>query len=114
MKIKVILFFLFLLINLSCEYDLEAQIINTFAGNGIPGYTGDGGAAISAEIHNPYGVAVDGSGNVYIADQNNNRIRKVNASGIISTIAGNGTAGYSGDGGGCNIGDFKLSYRRSC
>jgi sugar lactone lactonase YvrE len=74
-------------------------IISTFAGNGIRGYSGDGGAAISAELNAPVGVAVDGSGNVYIVDDNNNRIRKVTvATGIISTIAGNGTGGYNGDG----------------
>ncbi len=73
-------------------------VITTIAGTGAPGYSGDGGQATSAELDYPYGVAVDGSGNVYIADYLNNRIRKV-ANGIISTIAGNGTPGYSGDGG---------------
>jgi prepilin-type N-terminal cleavage/methylation domain-containing protein len=75
-------------------------IITTVAGNGTSGYSGDNGAATSAELWTPYGVAVDSSGNLYIADYGNNRIRKVTAStGIITTIAGNGTAGYSGDGG---------------
>ena len=75
-------------------------IITTIAGNGIAGYSGDGGLATNAELNNPYGVAVDSNGNIYIADTNNNRIRKVNSTtGIITTIAGNGTAGYSGDGG---------------
>ena len=75
-------------------------IISTIAGNGTAGYSGDGGAATSAKLDGPTGVAVDTSGNVYIADKSNNRIRKVAAgTGIISTIAGNGTAGYSGDGG---------------
>jgi len=74
--------------------------ITTMAGNGTYGYSGDGGPAISAEVHHPYDVAVDGSGNVYIADTSNYRIRKVTAAtGIISTIAGNGTPGFSGDGG---------------
>ncbi|MEO6884070.1 MAG: T9SS type A sorting domain-containing protein [Bacteroidia bacterium] len=77
----------------------NAQIINTIAGNGIQGFSGDGFAATSAEFNSPYGIAVDASGNVFIVDQFNNRIRKINTSGIISTIAGNGTAGYSGDGG---------------
>ncbi|HEX7415421.1 MAG TPA: NHL repeat-containing protein, partial [Bacteroidia bacterium] len=75
-----------------------AGIISTFAGNGTAGYSGDGGQATSAELHYPFGVAVDASGNLYIADNQNNRVRKVNSSGIISTIAGNGTAGYNGDG----------------
>ncbi len=66
-------------------------IISTIAGTGIAGFAGDGGSAINAELDSPTGVTVDGSGNVYIADQNNHRIRKVNTSGIISTIAGNGS-----------------------
>ena len=73
--------------------------ISTFAGNHTYGYTGDGGPATSAEFTYVLDVAVDGFGNVYIADQYNQRIRKVNTSGIISTYAGNGTPGYQGDGG---------------
>jgi trimeric autotransporter adhesin len=73
-------------------------IISTVAGNGTGGYNGDGIAATAAELGSPRGVAVDGSGNIYIADWNNNRIREVNTSGIISTVAGNGIAGYNGDG----------------
>jgi sugar lactone lactonase YvrE len=74
-------------------------IISTFAGNGAGGYSGDGAAATSAELHAPNAVATDSAGNVYIGDYANNRVRKVNTSGIISTAAGDGTAGYSGDGG---------------
>jgi uncharacterized protein (TIGR03437 family) len=75
-------------------------VITTVAGSGTPGYGGDGGAAASAQLNLPMGVAVDSSGNLYIADFGNSRVRKVSASGaIISTVAGNGTAGYSGDGG---------------
>jgi len=74
-------------------------IITTIAGNGNAGFSGDGGLANAAELAAPAGVAVDNSGNLYIADYQNMRIRKVNTSGIITTIAGNGTAGYSGDGG---------------
>ncbi|MBD2700853.1 hypothetical protein IC229_09400 [Spirosoma sp. BT702] len=76
-----------------------AGIISTVAGNGTEGFSGDGGQATSAMLYGPRGVAVDGSGNLYIADQNNNRIRKVNTSGIISTYAGNGYASFGGDGG---------------
>ncbi len=76
-----------------------AGIITTLAGNGTVGYNGDGFAATAAELNKPGGVAVDDSGNVYIGDFNNNRIRKINTSGIISTIAGNGFSGFSGDGG---------------
>ncbi|MGE5322016.1 MAG: hypothetical protein ACM3SW_04105 [Actinomycetota bacterium] len=74
-------------------------IITTVAGSGTLGYAGDGGPATSAEISESYGVAVDGAGNLYISDWNNSRVRKVDTSGIITTVAGNGTAGYSGDGG---------------
>jgi uncharacterized repeat protein (TIGR02543 family) len=74
-------------------------VISTVAGNGTASFSGDGGAATSASLNNPYAVAVDSSGNIYISDQGNQRIRKVNTSGVISTVAGNGTAGVSGDGG---------------
>ncbi|MHC1685848.1 MAG: DUF4073 domain-containing protein [Clostridiaceae bacterium] len=73
--------------------------ISTVAGSGTQGYSGDGGAATSAQIATPTGVAVDSSGNIYIADRLNNRIRKVDTSGNISTVAGSATGGYSGDGG---------------
>ena len=74
--------------------------INTLAGNGSAGFYGDGGPALISELYYPTGVAVDLSGNIYIADNSNHRIRMINAStGNISTVAGNGTAGYSGDGG---------------
>ena len=76
-----------------------AGIITTVAGNGISGYSGDGGPATNARISEPNGVAVDNSGNIFICDQYTNRIRKVNTAGIISTIAGNGLMGYTGDGG---------------
>jgi uncharacterized protein (TIGR03437 family) len=75
-----------------------AGTISTVAGNGIQGYAGDGGLATAAELYYPQAVAVDASGNLYIADTQNNRVREVNTAGIISTVAGNGTFGYSGDG----------------
>jgi sugar lactone lactonase YvrE len=75
-----------------------AGIINNFAGTGVSGYSGDGGAASSADLC-PGGLTIDASGNVYISDGCTSRIRKVNTSGVISTIAGTGTFGYSGDGG---------------
>jgi len=77
----------------------RAQYIYTFAGNVPGGYSGDGGPATAAALHGPCSVVIDGPGNVYIADFDNDRIRKVNTSGIISTVAGNGIRGFSGDGG---------------
>ena len=74
-------------------------IISTVAGNGTSGYSGDGSAATSAQLKSPLGVAFDSEDNMYIGDYGNNVIRKVDSNGIISTVAGTGTAGYSGDGG---------------
>lgn len=74
-------------------------VITTYAGTGFPGFSGDGGAAISAKLYHPTRVTLDGTGNLYIADSGNNRIRKVDATGNISTVAGNGVKGYLGDGG---------------
>ena len=73
-------------------------IISTIAGTGTLGFAGDGGAAITAELYQPTGVTVDAAGNIFISDIINNRIRKINTSGIISTIAGNGIGGFAGDG----------------
>ena len=81
----------------------KTGIINTFAGDGSPGYAGDNGPAVNATFSTPSGVAVDGAGNVYIADTGNNVIRKVVPStGIVTTVAGNGLPGTAtnvGDGG---------------
>jgi len=74
-------------------------VISTVVGNGTRGFSGDGGPAASAQLNFPYGVAVDVVGNLYIADDGNNRVRKVSAGGVISTVAGNGTFGFGGDGG---------------
>jgi len=74
-------------------------LITTVAGNGTNGYSGDGGAATHASLNNPTGVAVDTFGNLFIADTGNGFIRKVDTLGVITTVAGNGTNGYSGDGG---------------
>jgi sugar lactone lactonase YvrE len=76
-----------------------AGVITTVAGDGVSGYSGDGASATSAQLNRPYGVALDRSGNLYIADTNNHRIRKVSSIGNISTVAGSGVAGYSGDSG---------------
>jgi len=71
-------------------------IISTIAGDGTAGFSGDEGAATTARITGPYGVAVDGAGNLFIADKFNDRIRKVTPAGIISTVAGGGTGGDGG------------------
>jgi uncharacterized protein (TIGR03437 family) len=85
--------------NYSIRVITAAGIISTVAGNGTPGFSGDGGPAISAELNDPVAVAVDPSGNLFIADYENSRIRKVTKGGVISTIAGTGVNGFSGDGG---------------
>ena len=73
-------------------------ILTVVAGNGIRGFSGDGGGATSASLNLPTAVAVDMAGNLYIADYANDRVRKVSANGIITTVAGNGVRGFSGDG----------------
>ena len=82
---------------LICSNHVHAQIITTVAGCDDT-TLGDGGLATSAYLHGPYDVALDGKGNFYVTDGYNNRIRKVNAAGIITTIAGTGVQGYNGDG----------------
>ncbi len=85
--------------------------ISTVAGTGLFGFSGDGGLATQADLATPTDVAVDSAGNIYIADQGNNRIRKVSiADGKISTIAGTGTAGFSGDGGQSTSAQINLSF----
>lgn len=80
------------------KIDATTGIITTVAGNGTEGYSGDNGPATAASLDSPTGLAIDASGNIYIADTHNHRIRKITAAtGIISTVAGTGTPGYSGD-----------------
>lgn len=79
--------------------DAKTGIIKNIAGCGMKGYSGDGGSALEAKLNHPAGVVVDSQGNVYFNDYANDRIRKVDEQGIISTYAGTGVAGYSGDGG---------------
>ncbi len=80
-----------------CAYSTN-DIIATYAGNGTAGYSGDGGPAVSAQLKEPQVMAIDAAGNVYLSDDENNVIRKISTSGIITTIAGTGVAGYNGDG----------------
>jgi sugar lactone lactonase YvrE len=70
--------------------------ITVLAGNGLRGYSGDGDLAINASLRSPQSAAFDGKGNLYIADTDNNRIRMVTPDGMITTVAGNGAAGFSG------------------
>ena len=74
-------------------------VITTVAGTGIPGYSGDGGPAASAQLNLPYGLAMDVAGNLYVADYNNNRVRRITPDGRIATYAGSGGQGSGGDGG---------------
>ena len=85
-----------------CIRRVEARydVITTCAGCGEAGYSGDGGAAMRARFNEPYGIAVDRAANIYVADRHNHCVRRVDAaSGIVTTFAGNGSSGFSGDGG---------------
>jgi sugar lactone lactonase YvrE len=73
--------------------------ITTIAGTGTRGYGGDGGPAVRAQLDQPEGMVFDASGNLYVVDSANDRIRKIDTHGIITTVAGTGAAGYTGDGG---------------
>src|ERR1035438_4237489 len=84
--------------NTVLRLDRITGILTLIAGNGTYGFSGDNGAAANAQLAAPNGVAVDIAGNLYVADGNNLRVRKV-SNGIITTVAGNGTGGYSGDNG---------------
>jgi len=94
------------LLTVVCSFPALAQAqsipqftISTIAGNGLAGYSGDGGPALKASFNDPHGIAVDVAGNLYVADKSNSRVRKVTPSGLITTFAGTGVAGYGGDGG---------------
>ena len=88
---------------------VSSGVISTVAGNGNCGFSGDGGQATSAQLCFPLGVAVDSAGNLYIADANNGRIRKISG-GVITTVAGNGTGGYGGDNGPATSAQFEYPY----
>ena len=80
--------------------DARTNVITTIAGGGTPGYSGDRGPATRAAFNEPYGIAVDMTGNVYVADRHNHCVRRVDsATGVITTFAGNGSSGFSGDDG---------------
>lgn len=89
------------------KVDAATGIINNFAGNGTPGYSGDGGVATSAQVNYPFSVIVDKDDNVYLTDRGNYRIRKVaKTTGIITTVAGSGAQGFTGDGGAATSASF--------
>jgi TonB family protein len=77
----------------------DGRSMTLFAGDGADDFGGDGGPALSAHLNRPYDMAVDAAGNLFVADVGNSRIRKITPAGIISTVAGNGVGGWSGDGG---------------
>lgn len=87
-----------------------AGVITTIAGNGKSAYAGDGGPAAEAVLSWPFALAIDADGNLYIADQNNRRIRRIDTEGVITTIAGNGDWGYSGDGGPATEASLRTVY----
>jgi uncharacterized protein (TIGR03437 family) len=88
-----------LLLSILAATIASGQTISTYAGNGTAGFSGDGGPAAQAAINTVVGLAMDASGNLFLGDQGNNRVRKVDANGVITTIAGNGIGGFSGDNG---------------
>jgi sugar lactone lactonase YvrE len=92
-----------------CAQD-AAGTINTVAGKGGLGFSGDGGPAASAQLSSPNGLAVDKAGNLFIVDAGNHRVRKVDTSGNISTVAGNGNSGFSGDGGPASGATFSWGF----
>ena len=88
------------LVSTATHASASGLYVITVAGNGGGSYSGDGVPAVASQLNNPKGLALDSSGNVYIADSGNQRIREVSAStGFITTVAGDGETGYSGDGG---------------
>jgi sugar lactone lactonase YvrE len=91
------------------KIDFYSHIINTIAGNGVAGFSGDGASATAAQLNYPGHIAIDKIGNLYIADVLNKRIRKVDTFGIISTYAGAGIAGFGGDGGLADTARFSSS-----
>ena len=96
--------------NVIRKIDNVTGIISTFAGNTSPQYSGDGGPAIDASFSNPVEITFDLNGNFYITDVFNNAIRKVDPSGIITTVAGNGGLGYSGDGNNATNAEFYYPF----
>ena len=96
-------------VSFNCIFRLDRSgVITRVAGISARGYSGDSGPALDAQLSRPGGIALDTAGNLFIADIDNHRIRKVSADGIITTVAGNGVAGFSGDGGPATDAQFYL------
>jgi streptogramin lyase len=108
--IRFILLSFQLTLLLTCSVRAEDWVIETFAGNGQKGHRGDGGKATEAELDNPFGVVRGPDGAIWFCEYSGQRIRRVAQDGIISTIAGNGAAGYSGDGGPAILASFNLPH----
>ena len=96
--------------NVIRKVDKTTGVITTYAGNGTGTFAGDGGQATAASLNSPTSISLDDNGNLYILDHHNNRIRKVNASGVIRTIAGNGSTGFSGDGGPATAARLRIAW----
>lgn len=88
----------------------DGTMVTTLVGDGIPGFSGDGGPAVNARISKPFGLVIDANDNLYFADAGNGRVRKVSPNGIITTIAGNGSNQHSGDGGPATSAGMKQPY----
>ncbi|SPF33820.1 NHL repeat containing protein (modular protein) [Candidatus Sulfopaludibacter sp. SbA4] len=97
--------------NLNAVFKADPSgVVTRIAGTGVSGYSGDGGPALGAQLNSPNGVAVDSLGNIYIADTNNWRVRRVDTSGSITTVAGNGGYSYAGDGGPATLAGLRGAY----
>ena len=99
-----------LLVSSAVAADGERRVVETIAGTGAPGFSGDGGPAAKARINNPYGVARGPDGALYVCDMGNHRVRRIDRDGTFATVAGNGKPGYAGDGGAAIAAELNEPY----